>query len=940
MADRPSPPASSELPARILALEAEVAALRAELAIRPPVKIPAPQRENTGRFRALLESVPGAVYEWRADAAGGRRFGYVSPQLGRLFGLAAADQLLACVHPDDRAALRAALDEGARTGETWTHDFRLCVPGQPERWCRATAAPAGRDAAGARGTGLLQDITPLKRAERAVDETNARWRRAVEGLGYGVWDYDLDTGRVHYSPRFKAMLGYRDDAFPDVYASWHDAVHPDDLPRALAALDDYMQGRAEEYACDHRVRGGDGAYNWVRARGVVTDRAPDGRPTALTGTQEDLAPARLSEETLEMAARQLAAVIGCFPDGLVLEDAARRVVLANDAFGQWRRRPVAPGADGARLAAGLAALAPDPGAYRRRAAAVVRAGRPVAGELVALADGRVLERDYVPLVAQGRPVGHLWRYADVSARVRAEEELKRREEKYRSALEHLQLGLVELDLAGQVRYANASFCRLTGFTLPELIASGLTPLHPRAADGTDDGHRADQTAARELVITTKDGAVKRLVVSSAPVYDAAQQEVGTMVLHLDVTERQALADTERAAAAAAAESVRVKQQFLANMSHEMRTPLNAIVGMSRLLARAALPAAEAGYLHALTASADNLRRLVDDVLDLARLDAAGVAAEAVGFRPADVLAGVAQALGYKADEQGLAFETAADPALPAVLVGDPHRLHQILLNLAGNAVKFTERGQVSVRCALLQPPARGVAEVEFTVQDTGVGIDPAYLARAFDDFSQEDASVARRFGGTGLGLGISRRLVALLGGELRLESVPDRGTTARFVLRLPAGTARDLPAAAAAPNVAQLRAALRGKRVLLAEDNAFNRLLARAVLERVELAVTEAENGEQAVAHARAQPFDLVLMDVQMPVLNGLEATRRLRAELGLATPVIALTANVVEGERERCLDAGMDDFLGKPFDEAALLHAVHRWAGGGLPPAPAGAPH
>jgi CheY-like chemotaxis protein len=265
-----------------------------------------------------------------------------------------------------------------------------------------------------------------------------------------------------------------------------------------------------------------------------------------------------------------------------------------------------------------------------------------------------------------------------------------------------------------------------------------------------------------------------------------------------------------------------------------------------------------------------------------------------------------------------------------VLLGDPYRITQILLNLASNSVKFTEKGTVRVACTVAGPPEAGKVAVEFLVQDTGVGIDAEYLARVFDDFSQEDSSVTRKFGGTGLGLGISKKLVELLGGELRIESEKNRGTTSRFTLRLPIGAEHDVPAKDGA-DVSGFQQALRGKRVLLVEDNVFNRMLASIFLTNAGLEVKEAENGKIAVAMAREQPFDVVLMDVQMPVMNGYEATAILREQFGLAVPIIALTANAITGERSKCLAAGMNDYLTKPFKEDSLVKMVYDWVLGPL---------
>ncbi|UOQ80444.1 ATP-binding protein [Hymenobacter sp. 5414T-23] len=396
---------------------------------------------------------------------------------------------------------------------------------------------------------------------------------------------------------------------------------------------------------------------------------------------------------------------------------------------------------------------------------------------------------------------------------------------------------------------------------------------------------------------------------------------------LDVTERVATERALRHAKLAAESAVRARELFLANMSHEIRTPMNAILGMSQLLAKTPLTPTQSSYQQAITTSADNLLVIINDILDLSKLEAGKMVLEQVGFSPAHLLAQVEQTLQYKAAEKGLCLRTQVGQGLPAVLLGDPYRITQVLLNLAGNAIKFTEKGHVAVSCEVVAADApSGTVDVQFEVSDTGIGIEPEFLAHIFQEFSQEDASVTRKFGGTGLGLPICRNLVKLMGGDVQLESEKHRGTVTRFTLRLPVGTANDLLPQALLPEDSPLRQHLRHKHVLLVEDNRFNRQIAKTFLQQAHVQVTEAVHGAEALALAQEQSFDLILMDIQMPILDGYGATTALRQQLQLTTPIIALTANAIKGEREKCLAAGMNGYLAKPFQEAELLRVVSEW--------------
>ncbi|TDX00886.1 hybrid sensor histidine kinase/response regulator [Dinghuibacter silviterrae] len=374
------------------------------------------------------------------------------------------------------------------------------------------------------------------------------------------------------------------------------------------------------------------------------------------------------------------------------------------------------------------------------------------------------------------------------------------------------------------------------------------------------------------------------------------------------------------------ETARIKENFLANMSHEIRTPLNAILGFTYLLKNRNTDPAQAEFIRTIEQSGENLLAIVGDILDISKIEAGMIRIESAPFGLRDLLQSVVVLFRARAEEKGIALEPDTDPSLPDVYVGDAMRLTQILVNLVGNAVKFTEKGSITLRVSGARGDGDGARSdgtaLTFTVSDTGIGIPPEHLSAVFDRFTQADASITRRFGGTGLGLSIVRDLVELQGGHITVDSQPGRGTTFTFTIgyALPSGPVSGVVKEAPA-------ARLEGIRLLVVEDNAMNQSLLRHVLTDWKLSFDLVGSGEQALEALVEKTYTLILMDIQMPGLDGYATTRQIRERLHLRLPVIAMTAHAMAGEREKCVAAGMDGYITKPLDVAELYRLILRFS-------------
>jgi PAS domain S-box-containing protein len=541
----------------------------------------------------------------------------------------------------------------------------------------------------------------------------------------------------------------------------------------------------------------------------------------------------------------------------------------------------------------------------------------------------------VRLDERGQYIASRSAYVDVTRRKQYEQRLTEVSIRLQAVLDAAtEVAIIATDLHGRITLFNRGAERMLGYAAEEMLGQP-TPWTAPGASGSLSGLHP---SSFEWTCASKDRSqlVVNLVITA--LHDGNGQVSGHLSIATDITERRRAAEELARARDAAEHANRAKSAFLANMSHEIRTPLAAIVGLVEVMQQGTVTAEQGSQLQTLATAAESLLGLINGILDVSKIEAGKLALEARPFDPRALVNKVIEVLSLPARRKGLSLAAVVDPPVPVSVVGDAGRLRQVLLNLVGNAVKFTEHGEVVVELA--RRASEGVdtsapeVELHFSVRDTGVGIPAEKLQRIFQPFEQADESTTRTHGGTGLGLTISSRLVERMGGRLAVSSEVGKGSTFSFQLSLPIAEydkvtrwQGDKVTEDSTPSSVTLSPL----NILLAEDNPVNQQVLSLLLVKAGHKVRVVDNGRKALEALGREKFDLVLMDVQMPEMDGLRCARLIRAHekaVGGHVPIIAVTANALEGERQRCLQAGMDDYLTKPVRSQELFRLIQELSG------------
>ncbi len=920
-----------------------------------------------------------------------------------------------------------------------------------------------------------------QQAEQTLRISEERWSFALEGAGDGVWDWDMQTGKVVYSKRYKEMLGFPADADWNSLSEWTDRVNPEDLRHAMMDLEKYLDGKSALYTVDYRMLCNDGSWKWVSARGMVVSRAEDGRPQRMIGTHTDITERKQAAEAVRISEARLRLLLDSAAEAIYGIDIQGNCTFCNPSCLQMLGYQHADDLIGKNMHQMIHYKHSDEKPFpvedcRIYQAFLTGAETHAEDEVFWRADGSCFPTEYWshPQLHHGAVVGAVVTFMDITERVEANKNLI----KLSKAVENSPASVVITDLKGTIEYVNQRFTEVTGYTAGEAI--GQNPRVLNAGVHTQEFYKElwatildGKTWQGELTNKKKNGEIYLEAASISPIRDDKGVITHFVAVKEDITERKKI-ELELKNSMAAAEAANLaKSDFLANMSHEIRTPMNAIIGFSHLCLQNELAPTQRDYLEKVYRSANSLLGIINDILDFSKIEAGKLEVEKTPFQLDKVLSGVAAVIGLRAEEKGLELLFNSGLDVPRTLVGDPLRLGQVLTNLIGNAVKFTEAGEITIQVRIesrtaSQGETPGHVVLGFSVIDSGIGMTPEQVAKLFQSFSQADASTTRKYGGTGLGLAISKRLVEQMGGTMWVESTLGEGSV--FAFNLPFACLHDeertipdlswlkvlvvddndsacrlmlsylesfgVEAMAAANSIEGLAALkqadeaerpfsdvvvswhlpdmggagmnglemarhikqelplrqrpriiylsghkkqdealgaagseklldavlnkpvnasmlfetivaissdqdglsllsaqpdttadLNGLRVLLVEDNEFNQQLASALLVRAGIEISLARDGIEAVQAVQPGRFDAVLMDIQMPRMDGLEATRNIRKNPALAdVPIIAMTANAMAGDRGNCLAAGMNDYVSKPIHIDVLYATLARW--------------
>jgi hypothetical protein len=808
-------------------------------------------KERDLLLRKLSGQAPGVIFQYRQDPDGPSRFSFASDNIRDIFEVSPeeagedAEAVFSRLHPEDRDVFMAGIRHSYETLKIWEHDYRVCLPVKGERWLRGVANPERQTDGSVLWHGFISDVTDRKKMEIELERLTLQYELAIHGTNDGIWDWDISSGKIFLSKRWKEIIGYEDHELQNDFQIFITLVHEEDRPGLTEYIKRYLNGEIEKYAVEFRMKHKNGNPVWILAKGEAL-RDDKGIPYRMAGSHSDITERKQAEADLA-AHSQMQAIL--------MRIASKYINI--------------------RLSDVESAIHQS----------LEEIGRFVAAD-------RVYLFDYDP---EHRTYSNTHEYCGKGILPQIENLQSVPVEVVPEFLEIHEKG--ETLVITDVQQLPGTFKSRKILELQEIKSLVAVPL----MDGRDylgfvgfdfvkEAHHLFETEHPLLIIFAN--------------------------MLLNIRKRRKAEEALHQAVQAANAANIAKSEFLTNMSHEIRTPMNAILGFSQLMEQdTTLSAKHLTYVRTINRSGGHLLHLINDILDMSKIEANQVTVNASSFNIRRMLADIQSLFQPRIEEKALFLRVEYNASLPFLIIADEGKIRQVLVNLIGNAIKFTEKGGVIIRAILQDHNGALLIEVE----DSGPGIPLEFRDSIFDVFQQSPEG--RKAGGTGLGLAISHKFVEIMGGRLGVESEIHKGSIFRFHVPIQKTDQPEETSFFEQKRVISLKQREEAVRILVVDDDDLNRELMGHMLTRVGFTLREAENGREALKQAETWKPHAILMDMQMPVMDGYEATRRLKnTDHGKKIPVVAVTAEVFDTDRAKIRSYGADAYLQKPFKSEELF--------------------
>lgn len=770
---------------------------------------------------------------------------------------------------------------------------------------------------------------------KAQQETEARYQQMVESAVDILFRTDNNGLFTYVNPIGIEKFGYTREEI--IGMPFIKLVHHKYQQEVLDFYRRVIVDKRERSYMEFQAVTKSGRIIWI-GQNVQVFFSSDGQIEGLVAVARDRTLRKKIEENLATTQLRLSTLITNLQAGILVENEKRQIALVNQTFCDLFDISAPPGTligtDCSQSTEQTKDLFKNPVEFVSRIKELLRNRTRSVNEHLEMVDGRHLERDYVPIFSHETYLGHLWRYNDITERYETQELIRRSEEKYRGIMENMELGLLEVDNEETIVKVYDYFCKMVGYTAEELIGQKanqifLPPNYKELMALHQSRRKYGESSTYEMPILKKNGAVIWVLISGGPIYNHLGEIIGSIGIHYDITHRKLLEDELAEAKITAEDAQLAEKEFLANMSHEIRTPLNAIIGMSSLLYDTNPSPEQKEYIDILKTSANFLLSLISDLLDMAKIEAGRFETKVYPFDLKGTLRTLQRTFQLKLEGRPVDAEAMIDEAIPPLVIGDEILLNQILMNLLGNADKFTRKGTIGVRAKVVRKQDTKIT-IEFQVYDSGIGISEENLGLIFQKFKQVHDPQKQKHKGTGLGLAIVKELISLQNSEISVRSKEGEGTTFIFTLDyilskepiLPPNVDAEQPIQTLSDNKSLAR-----RRVLVVEDNLMNQKYISTLLKKWSIDFEMAANGQIAVNKANEKAYEIILMDLQMPVMDGVEATIHIRNtnNPNQNTPIVALTASAMVDQKEKAMKAGMNDFLTKPFTPIQLEEKIKK---------------